>query len=179
MDNKQTNVTISEAQLAIDSVNKIKRDTIKSVRLPIWLIALAAISTGLLTYSISYYEQAIIWIILTYVSAAIILCFVIYSDFYFKSKGKAVNSIPVNSSGRILFCADAIVITVLIVASRALYLDGAMWAPMTFAIVSIINCFLVMHYFPNYQWAKPASSSSKIIKQNTENSRDKNLGSLK
>lgn len=149
---KYSNEKIEEAQTAINSLEKTKSATIKSLRPSLWLNSIMSLLFGVITISFAFSHQSDSWLLVKFITAFLI---VLASAFYYYrlfSYGIKPRIIPLTLTGKLLELAKIIFFATIIIGGKELYINGIHWAPYAAAVIFSTGFSYLTHHSPAGEW---------------------------
>ena len=98
--NNEEQITNAEAQSALESLNKIERETISSLRPPLWLVTILSLLCGIFTFSLAVTEHENSWALVMWLSAISVVLLVLFTRYSERLLGVPIHLLGTYKSGR-------------------------------------------------------------------------------
>ena len=145
-------ISAAEAKASLESLNKINASVAKTLRPPLWFIALMGASFGLMTFSYSAMRHENVWtlgLIASFVVFIILVALLLYRN---RLLGVKMRLSPSSRSGMLLQLAQAGAFTVALFFARELSLMGYEWAAYGLASFNALLMASMLYLFPTGEW---------------------------
>ena len=168
----ENQITTAEAQSALESLNKIRNETISSLRPPLWLITMISLLCGIFTFSFAVAEHENSWgggMLLSGISVVLLVLFARYSERLLGVRGLVF---PPSGSGKVFLALQALFFAVVMFVGREATvsgrpetrLEGAFpiadlpLAPYIAAVIVSLSVAYLTYKHPTNEWVQQDAS---------------------
>ena len=153
MNNEKETISKEEAAATLKSVDLTKRDAIKSFRIPLLLITLISLSYSLVVFSWGMTEHENMWALGMYIGVAGLLIFTALYVYTFRLLGIKVNIKPMTKESVRFELVQAVIFTVILIASRQVRLLGFEFAPHIAALIAGGYLAYLLYKYPTGEYS--------------------------
>ena len=164
--NNEEQITNAEAQSALESLNKIERDTISSLRPPLWLVTILSLLCGIFTFSLAVTEHENSWALVMWLSTISLVLLVLFTRYSERLLGVRVPLLPPSGSGKVFVALQALFFAVVMLGGREATLSGRPetrvegafpiadlpLAPYIAAIIVSLSVAYLTYKYPTNEW---------------------------
>ena len=122
--NNEEQITRAEAQSALESLNKIEKETISSLRPPLWLVTILSLLCGIFTFSLAVTEAENHWALGMWLSAISVVLLVLFTRYSERLLGVRVRLLPPSGLGKVFVALQMLFLAVVMRVGREFTLSG-------------------------------------------------------
>ena len=165
-------VTIAEAQSALESLNKIGNETISSLRPPLWLITMLSLLCGIFTFSFAVTEGENHWALGMWLSGISLVLLVLFARYSARLLGVRGLVFPPSGSGKVFLALQALFFAVVMFVGREATVSGRPeirlegdfpiadlpLAPYIAAVIVSLSVAYLTYKYPTNEWVQQDAS---------------------
>ena len=170
--NNEKQITNAEAQSALESLNKIEKETISSLRPPLWLVTILSLLCGIFTFSLAVTEHENSWALVMWLSAISVVLLVLFWMYSARLLGVRAPVLPPSGSGKIFLALQALFYAFVLFVGRGATLwgrpetrlEGAFpiadlpLAPYIAAVIVSLSVAYLTYKYPTNEWVQQDAS---------------------
>ena len=170
--NNEEQITNAEAQSALESLNKIEKETISSLRPPLWLVTILSLLCGIFTFSLAVTEHENSWALVMWLSSISVVLLVLFTRYSDRLLGVRVRLLPPSGSGKVFVALQALFFAVVMLGGREATLSGRPetrlegafpiadlpLAPYIAAIIVSLSVAYLTYKYPTNEWVQQDDS---------------------
>ena len=170
--NNEEQITNAEAQSALESLNKIEKETISSLRPPLWLVTILSLLCGIFTFSLAVTEHENSWALVMWLSTISLVLLVLFTRYSERLLGVRVPLLPPSGSGKVFVALQALFFAVVMLGGREATLSGRPetrlegafpiadlpLAPYIAAIIVSLSVAYLTYKYPTNEWVQQDDS---------------------
>jgi len=170
--NNEEQIANAEAQLALESLKKIEKETVLSLRPPLWLVTILSLLCGIFTFSLAVTEGENHWAIVMWLSAISVVLLVLFTRYSERLLGVRVRLLPLSRSGKVFVALQALFFAVVMLGAREATLSGRPevrlegnfptadlpLAPYIAAIIVSLSVAYLTYKYPTNEWVEQDDS---------------------
>ena len=170
--NNEEQITNAEAQSALESLNKIEKETISSLRPPLWLVTILSLLCGIFTFSLAVTEHENSWALVMWLSTISLVLLVLFTRYSERLLGVRVPLLPPSGSGKVFVALQALFFAVVMLGGREATLSGRPetrlegafpiadlpLAPYIVAIIFSLGVAYLTYKHPTNEWVQKDAS---------------------
>ena len=170
--NNEEQITKAEAQSALESLNKIEKETISSLRPPLWLVTILSLLCGIFTFSLAVTEHENSWGLVMWLSTISLVLLVLFTRYSERLLGVRVPLLPPSGSGKVFVALQALFFAVVMFGGREATLSGRPetrlegafpiadlpLAPYIAAIIVSLSVAYLTYKYPTNEWVQQDDS---------------------
>lgn len=170
--NNEEQITKAEAQSALESLNKIEKETISSLRPPLWLVTILSLLCGIFTFSLAVTEHENSWGLVMWLSTISLVLLVLFTRYSERLLGVRVPLLPPSGSGKVFVALQALFFAVVMLGGREATLSGRPetrlegafpiadlpLAPYIAAIIVSLSVAYLTYKYPTNEWVQQDDS---------------------
>ena len=168
----ENQITTAEAQSALESLNKIRNETISSLRPPLWLITMISLLCGIFTFSFAVTEGENHWALGMWLSGISLVLLVLFARYSARLLGVRGLVFPPSGSGKVFLALQALFFAVVMFVGREATvsgrpetrLEGAFpiadlpLAPYIAAVIVSLSVAYLTYKHPTNEWVQQDAS---------------------
>ena len=170
--NNEEQITKAEAQSTLESLNKIEKETISSLRPPLWLVTILSLLCGIFTFSLAVTEHENSWALVMWLSTISLVLLVLFTRYSERLLGVRVPLLPPSGSGKVFVALQALFFAVVMLGGREATLSGRPetrlegafpiadlpLAPYIAAIIVSLSVAYLTYKYPTNEWVQQDDS---------------------